>query len=159
MAEGEGMSVRFHKKGDAEDLAEQLITILQSPELQRQMAEHNFTAGVEMTMTSVVKNYLRWFELHKCKRAIRNAGTLPGPRRAWLRALRASEMAPNWDLHAMFLAQRKDGMEDRHGLSPAGNYTHLEDVADPIELSWSKAKKDHGMPEEEPRNSAPKAKS
>src|SRR6202521_5915338 len=61
MAEGEGMSVRFHKKGDADDLAEQLITILQSPELQRQMAEHNFTAGVEMTMTSVVNNYLRWF--------------------------------------------------------------------------------------------------
>jgi glycosyltransferase involved in cell wall biosynthesis len=157
MAEGEGMSVRFHKKRDAEDLAEQLITILQSPELQRQMAEHNFTAGVEMTMTSVVKNYLRWFELHKCKKAIRNAGALPGPRRAWLRALRASEMAPNWDLHAMLLAQRKDGMEDRHGIAPAGNYTHLEDVADPAELSWGRAKKDHGRHEEERRNPAPKA--
>src|ERR1700722_10317006 len=75
MADGEGMAVRFHKRGDAVDLAEQIIAILESPEIQRQMAEHNFTAGVEMTMTSVVKNYLRWFELHKCKRAIRNAVT------------------------------------------------------------------------------------
>jgi glycosyltransferase involved in cell wall biosynthesis len=158
MAEGEGMSVRFHKKGDAEDLAEQLITILRSSEMQRQMAEHNFTAGVEMTMSSVVKNYLRWFELHKCKKAIRNAGTLPGPRRAWLRALRASETAPNWDLHAMLLAQRKNGMEDRLGFAPAGNYAHLEDVASPTELSWPKAKKDRGRLEEERRNPASRTK-
>jgi hypothetical protein len=37
------------------------------------MAEHNYQAGVEMTITSVVKNYLRWFELHKCKKAMRDA--------------------------------------------------------------------------------------
>ena len=59
------MAIRFYEKGDAADLAEQFIVILQSPELQRQMAEHNFAAGVEMTMTSVVRNYLRWFELQQ----------------------------------------------------------------------------------------------
>src|SRR6202167_4886208 len=130
MAEGEGMSVRFHKKGDAEDLAQQLITILQSHELQRQMAEQNFTAGVEMTMTSVVKNYLRWFELHKCKRAIHNAVTLPGSRRAWLRALPAQEAAPNWSLQAVLLTQRKDGMNDHLVMAPAGNQAHIETVGD-----------------------------
>ena len=62
------MAVRFYKKGDAEHLAEQLLAILESPELQHSMAEHNFRAGIEMTMTSVVNNYLRWFELHKCKK-------------------------------------------------------------------------------------------
>jgi hypothetical protein len=151
------MAVRFHKKGDANDLAEHMIAILQSPELQRQMAEHNFSAGVEMTMTSVVKNYLRWFELHKCKRAIRNAGALPGPRRAWLRALRASEAAPNWDLHAVLLAQRKDGMDDRHGIAPVGNYTHVEDVAEPIAWKWSKVPKEHESIDGDRRDPAPRA--
>jgi glycosyltransferase involved in cell wall biosynthesis len=91
MAAGEGMAIRFYEKGDAADLAKQFIALLKSPELQRQMADHNFRAGVEMTMTSVVKNYLRWFELHKCKRAMRNAGALSGPLRFWRRALRTTE--------------------------------------------------------------------
>jgi glycosyltransferase involved in cell wall biosynthesis len=71
MAADEDMAIRFYKLGDANELAEQLIAILDSPQLERQMAEHNFAAGVEMTMTSVVNNYLRWFELHRCKRAVR----------------------------------------------------------------------------------------
>src|SRR5580658_2092282 len=100
MADGEGMAVRFHKRGDAADLADQIVAILESPEIQREMAEHNFTAGVEMTMTSVVKNYLRWFELHKCKRAIRNAGVLPGAKRLWSRALRSAEPASDWSTHS-----------------------------------------------------------
>jgi glycosyltransferase involved in cell wall biosynthesis len=91
MAVGEGMAIRFYAKGDAADLAKQFIALLKSPELQRQMAEHNFAAGVDMTMTSVVKNYLRWFELHKCKRAMRKAGALSGPLRLWRRALRTRE--------------------------------------------------------------------
>jgi hypothetical protein len=68
MATDEDMAIRFYEKGNSDDLAEQFIVILKSPELQRKMAEHNFAAGVEMTITTVVKNYLRWFELHKCKR-------------------------------------------------------------------------------------------
>jgi hypothetical protein len=138
MAAGEGMAVRFHRKGDAVDLAAQLIAILQSPDQQRQMAEHNFMAGVEMTMTSVVKNYLRWFELHKCKRAIRKAVTRPGSRRAWLRALRAQDATPNWSLHAVLLTQRKDGMDDHHGIAPAGNSALTEEVVDL--LSWTSPK-------------------
>jgi glycosyltransferase involved in cell wall biosynthesis len=91
MAAGEGMAIRFYEKGDATDLARQFIALLESPELQRQMAEHNFAAGIEMTMASVVKNYLRWFELHKCKRAMRAAGALSRPLRLWRRALRTTE--------------------------------------------------------------------
>ncbi|MGA8043560.1 MAG: glycosyltransferase, partial [Terracidiphilus sp.] len=84
MAAGEDMAIRFYKRSDVADLTEQVTTILQSQELQRQMAEHNFAAGIEMTLTSVVKNYLRWFELNKCKRAISSAGASAGPRRLWL---------------------------------------------------------------------------
>jgi glycosyltransferase involved in cell wall biosynthesis len=91
MATGEGMAIRFYEKGDAADLAKQFIALLQSPGLQSQMAEHNFAAGVEMTMTSVVKNYLRWFELQLCKRAMRNAGALSRPLRFWRRARRTRE--------------------------------------------------------------------
>lgn len=78
MAANEDMAIRFYKPGNAADLADQLVAILQSAELERQMAEQNFAAGVEMTMTNVVGNYLRWFELNRCKRAIeRWDGTAP----------------------------------------------------------------------------------
>jgi len=129
MAANENMAVRFHKRGDAQDLADQIVTILQSPELLHQMAEHNFTAGVEMTMTSVVKNYLRWFQLHKCKRAIRNAGSLAGPRRLWNRALRSQDAAPDWNLESALSTERND-VDDRHGIAAASSYTHPSESAD-----------------------------
>jgi glycosyltransferase involved in cell wall biosynthesis len=115
MAAGEGMAIRFYDKGDAADLAKQFIVLLKSPELQQQMAEHNFRAGVEMTMTSVVKNYLRWFELHKCKRAIRNAGALSAPLRLWRRPLRTTEARSGRSLEMSSLAQRQEGMDDHLG--------------------------------------------
>jgi len=158
MATNEGMAVRFHKKGDAEHLAEQLLAILESPELQHSMAEHNFRAGIEMTMTSVVNNYLRWFELHKCKKAIRNATTASGARRLFKRALKATGSEPDWNLHAVLLAQRKDGMEDHFGVAPVGSYGHVEEMADPFAWSWSKIAKGDDRQGSEKRDPAPKAR-
>jgi glycosyltransferase involved in cell wall biosynthesis len=112
MVAGEGMAVRFYAKGDPDDLAEQFIAILKSPELQREMAEHNFAVGVEMTMSSVVKNYLRWFELRKCKKAIRRSAVLSGQRRPWLRALGTARGSSDWDLHAALSAQRANDIDD-----------------------------------------------
>jgi glycosyltransferase involved in cell wall biosynthesis len=77
MAIDEDMAASFYKTGDANDLADQLITILQSSELQRRMAEHNYRAGVRMTMSCVIRNYLRWFELQRSKKALLN-GARPG---------------------------------------------------------------------------------
>jgi glycosyltransferase involved in cell wall biosynthesis len=68
MVVDEDMAASFYNTGDAKDLAEKLIAILSSPELQRRMAEQNYTAGVRMTMSSVIRNYLRWFELQKIRR-------------------------------------------------------------------------------------------
>src|ERR1700721_503316 len=82
MAVDDDMAISFYKTGDAADLADKLVTILQSPELQRQMAQHNYEAGIQMTMATVVRNYLRWFELHQCKRTI--AGSRAERRRRWL---------------------------------------------------------------------------
>lgn len=74
MATDDEMAISFYETGSAQDLADKLVAILQSPELERQMAEHNYQAGVQMTMNTVVRNYLRWFELHKCKRELAGRG-------------------------------------------------------------------------------------
>jgi glycosyltransferase involved in cell wall biosynthesis len=70
MAEDEEMAISFYKTGDAAELAERLIAILTSPDLQRRMADQNFWAAMRMTMPSVVRHYLRWFELKKRKQAM-----------------------------------------------------------------------------------------
>lgn len=111
MVAGEGMAVRFYAKGDPNDLAEQFITILQSPELQRQMAEHNFAAGVEMTMSSVVRNYLRWFALHKRKKALQKSTVLPERWRYWLGALDNVSDSPERSLQGKVSPQQKDGVD------------------------------------------------
>lgn len=72
MGANENMAIRFYRRGEPEDLADQVSTILLNPSLEREMAKHNFAAGVEMTMSSVVANYLRWFELNQCKRTLKN---------------------------------------------------------------------------------------
>jgi glycosyltransferase involved in cell wall biosynthesis len=77
MATDEDMAVRFYEIGNAADLADQLIQVLESPELQRNMGRQNFAAGLEMTMTNVVNNYLRWFELNKCKQALLSGKAYP----------------------------------------------------------------------------------
>jgi hypothetical protein len=74
MVDDEDMAVRFYKPGNAADLAEQLIAILDSPDIEYEMAEQNFVAGLEMMIGNVVNNYLRWFKLQRCKRTLLRAG-------------------------------------------------------------------------------------
>lgn len=74
MVEDENMAALFYRPGNAADLAEQLITILETSELEREMAEQNFIAGLEMMIGNVVNNHLRWFKLQKCKRALQRSG-------------------------------------------------------------------------------------
>jgi glycosyltransferase involved in cell wall biosynthesis len=73
MAADEDMAISFYQIGNAADLAEKLVHVLESAELQRQMSQHNYEAGVQMSMASVVRNYLRWFELHRAKRRLAQA--------------------------------------------------------------------------------------
>ena len=74
MADEENMAIRFYRVGDAADLATQIIAILSSREMQRDMAAHNYHAGLQMTMSQITRNYLRWFELQLCKRKLRGRG-------------------------------------------------------------------------------------
>ena len=135
MAAGENMAIRFYKKGDAAELAEQLVAILQSPDLQRTMSEHNFAAGKEMTMTSVVKSYLRWFELHRYKRAMRKESSIPELQRLRSSDLRTPGGSPDWTLPWAFLAEQQKEMNGRKGNTPTREYAQVEDAEDAFALS------------------------
>jgi glycosyltransferase involved in cell wall biosynthesis len=98
MAADEDMAVNFYKLGDAADLADQLVSILQSPEQQCRMAEQNFSAAIQMTLPSVVRNYLRWFELNRCKKEVGSLPLFPHERSFWQRLgfLRLGAFSAGW---------------------------------------------------------------
>jgi glycosyltransferase involved in cell wall biosynthesis len=107
MASAEDMAVNFYKVGNAADLASQLTAILQSPEQQRQMAEQNFSAAIQMTMPSVVRNYLRWFELNQRKKAVGFSPLFPDELSFWQRYgfPRLGVFSANWTLRSQLLAE------------------------------------------------------
>ena len=63
MAEDEDMDISFYQMGDAGDLANRLIQILNSPEEQHRRSQRNFAAALRMTMPNVIRKHLRWLEL------------------------------------------------------------------------------------------------
>ena len=79
MAVDENMAISFYKTGDPDDLAVQVIALLESPEAQQQAAGQNYSAAIRMTMPNVVRHYLRWFELEKRKRSLNTP-----QRRRWM---------------------------------------------------------------------------
>jgi hypothetical protein len=126
MAADEDMAVRFYQVGNAADLAKELITVLRSPELQRSMGRQNFAAGLEMTIANVVRNYLRWFELNKCKKTLLSAS---GRKFGWLRSLFSREHAVARP--GTSLVQNGIGNES-YGHEPAGTSTQSIDFVDPL---------------------------
>src|ERR1700733_1203128 len=125
MAADEEMSVRFYKVGDAADLANHLITVLRSPELQRSMGRQNFAAGLEMTIGNVVRNYLRWFALNRYKKALDSS---PATKSSWLRSLFSGG---NGIARAGSLANDGNSGE-KHGREQAGNSAQPIDFVDPL---------------------------
>jgi glycosyltransferase involved in cell wall biosynthesis len=134
MAAAEGMSLCFYKNGDPAQLAEQLITLLQSRELQFRMAQQNFAAGLEMSMTNVIRNYLRWFELQKCKREIRNANVLTERSHPWLRARRSGLVTPNWRLQGASSLQRKNHTDERQRIAAAVDYARAVNKSNSLRM-------------------------
>jgi glycosyltransferase involved in cell wall biosynthesis len=131
MARDENMAIRFHRVGDPAHLAEQLIAILESPSLERQMAEQNFSAGVEMTMTNVVANYLRWFELKKRKTEFSN-----GPRRSrsgdlGREALQVPGDSSSWMPPPPSFGQDGDVPGHRPSFEPASRYAAINNLLAP----------------------------
>jgi glycosyltransferase involved in cell wall biosynthesis len=123
MAVDEDMAIRFYKRGNADDLADQISAILLNPDLEREMAEHNFAAGVEMTITNVVNNYLRWFRLNKAKRDIRNSGLLPAARpRLGVGSVDVAVPSPHLHLRPALAMEHNDRAEGTTGLDSGGAY-------------------------------------
>jgi glycosyltransferase involved in cell wall biosynthesis len=137
MVADEAMAAHFYRTGNASDLAERLITILQSPELQIHMAHRNYAAALRMNMASVVGNYLRWFELHKCKRAIFEAGELSLRDRLFDRPLVDKDGRPSWLPLGVFSRNGREGAVVTDGLEPVGNDGDSTAFADP--LAWQKS--------------------
>ncbi len=104
MAHDEDMAIRFYQVGNARHLANQIIEILESPELERNMALHNFNAGVEMTMTNVINNYLRWFDINLAKRGLRSSGT---------------HAEPNWRVQPKLVTQHNESLDTQPPFEPA----------------------------------------
>ena len=109
MVTDEDMAVRFYRVGDHVDLAQQLIRILKSEELQRSMAEQNFAAGVQMTMSNVIGNYLRWFRLNQAKKKILNDMSPVSSHIPWTQAMRSKDRSPGWGLQSTFPEQVENG--------------------------------------------------
>jgi glycosyltransferase involved in cell wall biosynthesis len=132
MAANEDMAVNFYKTGNAADLAKQLIMILQSREMQVRMAEYNFAAGIRMTMASVIRNYLRWFELNQFKKEIRNPGVFQWRRRVWPHPLysRSANTLSGWTVPTDQMPTRGHGSETHSGFESAVHNYQAIDLED-----------------------------
>jgi glycosyltransferase involved in cell wall biosynthesis len=150
MVTDEDMAVSFFAKGDADHLSKELTTILQSPELQRSMAEHNFAAGVQMTMGTVVRSYLRWFELKKCQSDISHAPSVSWGERVPSLLSRAARNSYSESFAG-------DGMAQRHRTEPNGNRALSADFSNP--LSWRTAETLADLPESDRYAASPRLES
>jgi len=123
MVTDEDMTVLFYRVGDADHLADQLAQILRSRELQHEMAEQNFAAGLHMTMRNVIANYLRWFRLHHAKRAISQGGEMLSSHFRWPSQVRSHGHSPDWKLLPALKPGEADlsaGYDDESAFKPFG---------------------------------------
>jgi hypothetical protein len=116
MAKDEDMAIRFYQVGNARELADQMIAILADPQLEHDMAEQNFAAGVEMMMSNVVNNYLRWFRLNSAKRALNGSGVA---------ANRSRKAAPDWKLQPSLVHQHEEQMDQLPGMDPLPAHSQI----------------------------------
>jgi hypothetical protein len=139
MAADEDMAINFYKVGDAADLADQLATILQSPEQQRRMAEQNFCAAIQMTLPSVVRNYLRWFELNRRKKAVGSSPLLQQERPFWRRFVfpRLRALAAGWGLRSELMAEDVASKNNGIDLDQSENSAQSIKLANP--RNWQRS--------------------
>jgi len=70
MADDENIAISFFQVGNPRDLAQEIVTLLEDPARQREMAEQNFAAALRMTMPQIIRQYLRSFNLHQRARVL-----------------------------------------------------------------------------------------
>jgi len=72
MAEEEGLAIDFYQPADTQDLARHIISLLESPERQQEMAKQNFSAALRMTMPQIIHEYIRHFGIEQHTKALRS---------------------------------------------------------------------------------------
>ncbi|MFZ0230143.1 MAG: hypothetical protein WAL41_25090, partial [Mycobacterium sp.] len=85
--------------GDALSLANQMTSLLASPEHLTMMANQNFEASLQMTMPEVVRQYVRWFDLGRRLKTLQGLAEIRQTS-PWLRAPSAAkhaEEAQSWN--------------------------------------------------------------
>jgi glycosyltransferase involved in cell wall biosynthesis len=131
MGAEEDMAIRFYKTGDAADLASHLISLLQSPDDQKQMSQQNFSAAMRMTMPNIVGSYLRWFELAKHKARIgrlESGSSSPWSFRRSVKSPVFADFSPLKQHHGSIRAVRQSGNGDgvvRRGFDHDGEESGL----------------------------------
>ena len=70
MAEDENLAINFCDLNRPQSMASEILRLLRDPQLQRDMAEQNFSAALRMTMPQVVRQYVRSFDLYQRSKAL-----------------------------------------------------------------------------------------
>lgn len=76
LADEEGLAIDFFPPGKINDLARQLIDLLQNRERQIEMAMQNVSAALRMSMPEIIRQYLRTFELRRELEQMRSISSL-----------------------------------------------------------------------------------
>jgi glycosyltransferase involved in cell wall biosynthesis len=97
MAEDENLAINFYDMGSTQSMAREILRLLSNRQMQREMAEQNFSAALRMTMPQVMRQYLRAFDLHQRSQALEPIARfrrLP----AWIpsRSVLFRAAAPGW---------------------------------------------------------------
>jgi len=65
MASEEDLAIEFYRPGEANDLTHRIVRLLQDRQKLQEMALQNFSAALRMTMPTVIRKYLRHFEVQR----------------------------------------------------------------------------------------------
>ena len=76
LVDEEGLAIEFFESGNIKNLADRILTLLQSPPRIRAMAEQNFAAALRMSMPQIIGQYLSSFELQHRLKALKAAARI-----------------------------------------------------------------------------------
>ena len=65
LAEQEMVSMEFFAANNVVSLAEKLLGLLQTPDRLAQMAQHNFSAALQMSMPQIIRQYIHSFDMQQ----------------------------------------------------------------------------------------------
>lgn len=103
LAKQELVSMKFFAAADMYSLAQQLRTLLHSPERLTAMAQQNFSAALQMSMPQIIRQYIHSFDMQQRVRLLKSFSQLRrsrrwAPSRSW--AIRQLERSvQSWNQH------------------------------------------------------------